>query len=42
MLCSELIESIYGGTHESALGGYEACASLLAGDRGLQVGLHTG
>lgn len=42
MLCSELIESVYGGDQVSALSGYEACVSLLVGDCGLQFGLQTG
>ena len=39
MFRSELIESIYGGALESALGGCEACDSLLAGHIGLWIGL---
>ena len=42
MLCSELIELIYGGAQESALSGCEACASLFAGYCGLRFGLQEG
>lgn len=41
MLCSEYIELVYGGAHESVLGGCEACASLLAGHSGLWFGVQT-
>lgn len=39
---SEFIESVYGGAQESALGGCETCASLLAGYIGLGIGLQEG
>ena len=42
MYCSELIESIYGGAQESALSSCEACASLLAGYRGLRFKIQAG
>ena len=42
MFRSELIELVYGGAQESALGGYEVCASLLAGYIGLWTGLQAG
>ena len=42
MFRSELIESVYGGAQESALGGCEACASLLARYIGLWIGLQAG
>ena len=42
MFHNELIESVHGGAQESALGGCEACASLLAGYIGLWTGLRAG
>ena len=42
LFCSELVESVHGGAQESALGGCEACASLLAGYIGLWTGLQAG